>query len=473
MPDNNNFDLIVIGAGPGGYVAAIRAAQLGMRVACVEREYLGGTCLNVGCIPSKALLDSSHKFEALKHGYARQGIKSAPPQLDLPAMIKFKEDVVQKNTSGVGYLFKKNKIEHVKGHGRMTAPGNVEVVAAGSGSSGSSTYTAKNILIATGSAPIQIPSLPFDGKNIISSTEALALTDLPKKMVVVGGGYIGVEMSSVWSRLGTEITVLEFLPQILIASDREMALALQKLLEKQGIKFRFNTTAQGAEIKNGKVRLTWKSGDETGVEEVDKVLVCVGRRPVTDNLGLKEVGVEIDQKGFLKVDPKTFQTNVPGIYAIGDVIGGIMLAHKAEEEGVAAAEIMAGHRGGGHVNYHACPSVVYTAPQLAQVGYTEDDAKKAGHEIKVGKFPFTANGYARATDETDGFVKIIGDAKTDRLLGVHILCADAASLIAEATIAMEFAASVEDVARSFHPHPTLEEAIKEAALATDKQAIHM
>ena len=471
MPDNNNFDLIVIGAGPGGYVAAIRAAQLGMRVACVEREYLGGTCLNVGCIPSKALLDSSHKFEALKHGYARQGIKSAPPQLDLPAMIKFKEDVVQKNTSGVGYLFKKNKIEHVKGHGQMTAPGKVEVVAAGSGSSGSSTYTAKNILIATGSAPIQIPSLPFDGKNIISSTEALALTELPKKMIVVGGGYIGVEMSSVWSRLGTEITVLEFLPQILIASDREMALALQKLLEKQGIKFRFNTTAQGAEIKNGKVRLTWKSGDETGVEEVDKVLVCVGRRPVTDNLGLKEVGVEIDQKGFLKVDPKTFQTNVPGIYAIGDVIGGIMLAHKAEEEGVAAAEIMAGHHA--FVNYHACPSVVYTSPQLAQVGYTEADAKKAGHEIKVGKFPFTANGYARATDETDGFVKIIGDAKTDRLLGVHILCADAASLIAEATIAMEFAASVEDVARSFHPHPTLEEAIKEAALATDKQAIHM
>jgi dihydrolipoamide dehydrogenase len=467
----NNFDLIVIGSGPGGYIAAIRAAQLGMKTACVEREFLGGTCLNVGCIPSKALLDSSHKFEALKHGFTRQGIKlSAPPQLDLPAMIKFKEDVVQKNTSGVGYLFKKNKIEHIKGHGRITAPGKVEVLPAGSGSSGSS-YTAKNILIATGSAPIQIPSLPFDGKSIISSTEALALTDLPKKMIVVGGGYIGVEMSSVWSRLGTEIIVLEFLPQILIASDKEMALALQKLLEKQGIKFRFNTTAQGAEIKNGKVRLTWKSGDQTGVEEVDKVLVCVGRRPVTDNLGAKEVGVVIDTKGFIKVDPKTFQTNVPGIYAIGDVIGGIMLAHKAEEEGIAAVEIMAGHHG--FVNYHACPSVVYTSPQLAQVGYSEDDARKAGHEIKIGKFPFTANGYARATDETDGLVKIIGDAKTDRLLGVHILSADAATLIAEPTLAMEFAASCEDVARSFHPHPTLEEAIKEAALATDKQAIHI
>jgi dihydrolipoamide dehydrogenase len=458
------FDLIVIGSGPGGYVAAIRAAQLGMRVACVEREFLGGTCLNVGCIPSKALLDSSHKFHALKHGYARQGIKLAgAPQLDLPAMIKFKEDVVQKNTAGVGFLFKKNKIEHLKGHGRITAPGRVDV--------GGKSYTAKNILIATGSAPIQIPSLPFDGKNIISSTEALALTELPKKLLVVGGGYIGVEMASVWSRLGSEVLVLEFLPNILMASDREMALTLQKALEKQGIKFRFNAAAQGAEIKNGKVRVTYKSGEETGVEEVDKVLVSVGRRPVTDNLGLKEVGVEMDQKGFIKVDPRTFQTNIAGVYAIGDVIGGIMLAHKAEEEGVAAAEIMAGHHG--HVNYHACPSVVYTSPQLAQVGYTEDDAKKAGHEIKVGKFPFTANGYARATDETDGFVKVIGDAKTDRLLGVHILSADAAALIGEVTIAMEFASSVEDLARSFHPHPTLQEAIKEAALATDKQAIHM
>jgi dihydrolipoamide dehydrogenase len=463
MPETN-FDLIVIGAGPGGYVAAIRAAQLGLKVACVEREFLGGTCLNVGCIPSKAMLDSSHKFDALRHGFERQGIKlSAPPTLDLPAMIKFKADVVQKNTAGVGFLFKKNKIEHIKGHGKITAPGKVEVAG--------TTYGAKNILIATGSAPIQIPSLPFDGKNIISSTEALELTELPKRMILVGGGYIGVEMASVWSRLGTEVIVLEFLPNILMASDREMALALQKLLEKQGIQFRFNTAATGCEIKNGKIKVTFKSGDETGAEEVDKVLVCVGRRPVTDSLGLREVGVAMDAKGFIPVDPKTFQTNVPGIYAIGDVIGGIMLAHKAEEEGVAAAEIIAGHHG--HVNYHACPSVVYTSPQLAQVGYTEDDAKKAGHEIKVGKFPFTANGYARATDETDGFVKVIGNAKTDRLLGVHILSSHAAELIQEATLAMEFGSSVEDLARSFHPHPTLEEAVKEAALAVDKQAIHM
>jgi dihydrolipoamide dehydrogenase len=330
--------------------------------------------------------------------------------------------------------------------------------------------TAKNILIATGSAPIQIPSLPFDGKNIISSTEALALTDLPKRMIVVGGGYIGVEMGSVWSRLGSDVLVLEFMPNILPASDKEMALSLQKLLEKQGLKFRFNTTAQGSELKDGRIRLTWKSGDHSGVEEVDKVLVSVGRRPVTDNLGLKELGVEMDAKGYIKVD-ENFATAVPGIYAIGDVIGGIMLAHKAEEEGVAAVEIMAG--GHGHVNYRACPAVVYTSPQLASVGYSEEEARQAGHEIKIGKFPFTANGYARATDETDGFVKVIGDAKTDRLLGVHILSTHAAELIAEATVAIEMAASVEDLARSFHAHPTLEEAMKEAALAVDKQAIHI
>ncbi|HYO09752.1 MAG TPA: dihydrolipoyl dehydrogenase [Tepidisphaeraceae bacterium] len=465
----DSFDLIVIGAGPGGYVAAIRAAQLGMTVACVEREYLGGTCLNVGCIPSKAMLDSSHKFELLRHGLARQGIKiNGDVALDLPGMIKFKADVVQKNTSGVGFLFKKNKIEHVKAHGKITAPGRVQATAA---DGSTRQLAAKNILIATGSAPIQIPALPFDGKNIISSTEALELTELPKRMIVVGGGYIGVEMGSVWNRLGSEVICLEFMPHILPASDKEMALALQKMLEKQGIKFRFNTAATGAQVKDGKITVSFKSGDQAGTEEVDKVLVSVGRRPVTDNLGLKEIGVEMDAKGYIKVDPHTFRSNVPGVYAIGDVIGGIMLAHKAEEEGVAAAEVIAGRHG--HVNYHACPSVVYTSPQLAQVGYTEEDAVKAGHKIKVGKFPFTANGYARATDETEGFVKVIGDAETDRLLGVHILSTHAAELIQEATLAMEFAASVEDLARSFHPHPTLEEAVKEAALAVDKQAIHM
>src|SRR5688500_18746358 len=306
----DQFDLIVIGAGPGGYVAAIRAAQLGMSVACVEREYLGGTCLNVGCIPSKAMLDSSHKFELVKHGLTRQGIKiNGDVALDLPGMIKFKEDVVQKNTAGVGFLFKKNKIEHVKGNAKIPAPGKVDVAGR--------QLSAKNILIATGSAPIQIPSLPFDGKNIISSTEALALTELPKRMIVVGGGYIGVEMGSVWSRLGTDVLVLEFMPRNMPPSDTEMVLALQELLEKQGMKFRFNTTAQGAQIKNGKVVVAWKSGDQTGTEEVDKVLVCVGRRPVTDGLGLAEVAVQMDKKGFVLVDDK-FASNIPGIYAIGE-----------------------------------------------------------------------------------------------------------------------------------------------------------
>src|SRR5256714_1842270 len=361
------FDLIVIGAGPGGYVAAIRAGQLGMKVACVEREYLGGTCLNVGCIPSKAMLDSSHKFELLKHGLTRQGIRiDGNVALDLPGMSKFKADVVQKTTSGVGFLFKKNKVEHVKGHGRITSPGKVEVDG--------KTLLAKNILIATGSAPIQIPSLPFDGKNIISSTEALELSELPKRMLVVGAGYIGVEMGSVWSRLGTDVLVLEFMPNILPASDKAMALALQKLLEKQGIKFQFNTSAQGVEIKDGRIKVTFKSGDETGSEEVDKVLVCVGRRPVTDNLGLKELGVAMDAKGFVQVDHR-FATNVPGIFAIGDVIGGIMLAHKAEEEGIAAVDMMNGRHG--HVNYHPCPSVVYTCPQFAQVGHSEESVRTA------------------------------------------------------------------------------------------------
>jgi dihydrolipoamide dehydrogenase len=462
-----NFDLIIIGAGPGGYVAAIRAAQLGMKVACVEREYLGGTCLNVGCIPSKALLESSHRLAETKGHLSRHGIKiNGEVALDLPAMIKRKEDVVQKNTSGVGYLFKKNKIEHIAGQARIAKPGQVEVTAAGGSPR---TISAKNSLIATGSAPVQIPALPFDGKNIISSTEALALTELPERMIVVGGGYIGVEMGSVWNRLGSEILVLEFMPNILPASDKEMALSLQKLLEKQGIKFRFNTAAQGAEIKDGKIRVSFKSGDQTGVEKVDKVLVCVGRRPVTDGLGLKELGMAMDPKGFIKVNEK-FATNVPGVFAIGDVVGGVMLAHKASEEGVAAVEIMAGHHA--FVNYGACPSVVYTHPQLAQVGLSEEDAKARG-PIKVGKFPLSANGYARAIDETDGFVKVIGDEKTDRLLGVHILAPHAADIIAEATIAMEFASSVEDVARSFHAHPTLPEALKEAALAADKQALHM
>jgi dihydrolipoamide dehydrogenase len=463
---DNAFDLIVIGSGPGGYVAAIRAAQLGFRTACVEREFLGGTCLNIGCIPSKALLDSTERLSAVQHLLPKRGITASNIAVDLAKLMAFKDDVVKKNTAGVGFLFKKNKIEHLKGHGRITAPGTVEV----KGADGSTqSYSAQRILIGTGSAPVQIPALPFDGKFILSSTEALSLAEIPKRMVIVGGGYIGVEMGSVWSRLGSDVLVLEFLPRILPASDIEMANALQRLLEKQGLKFRFKTIAESATVENGKVKVNYKSGDQTGSEEVDRVLVCVGRRPVTDNLGLAELGVAMDKKGFVTVD-KHFQTNVSGVYAIGDVIGGVMLAHKAEEEGVAAVELMAGKFG--HVNYRNCPSVVYTHPELAAVGLTEEEARQQG-EVNIGKFPFAANGRARGMDEIDGFVKIIADARTDKLLGVHILGAHASDMIAEPTVAMEMGSSAEDLARSFHAHPTLPEAIKEAALAVEKRAIHI
>jgi dihydrolipoamide dehydrogenase len=457
-----NFDLIVIGAGPGGYTAAIRAAQLGMKVACAEREFLGGTCLNIGCIPSKALLDSSYKYYDIKNHLARRGILATDAKLDLGAMMTFKDDVVKKMTGGVGYLFRKNKIEHLVGQARIVSQGMVEV----KGASGVATYSTKNVLIATGSAPIELPTLPFDGKNILSSTQALSLAEVPKKLMVIGAGYIGVELGSVWRRLGADVTILEFLPGILPPSDREMATALQRLLEKQGIQFRFSTIADSAKVQGSKVLVNFKSGDQTGSEEVDKLLVCVGRRPVTDGLGLAEIGVGMDRKGFVLVD-KQFATNVRGIYAIGDAIGGLMLAHKAEEEGVAAVENMAGKAG--HVNYHACPSIVYTHPELGAVGLTEEEAKARG-PIKVGKFPFTANGRARGMDEVDGFVKVIGDAKTDRLLGVHILGADASSMIAEAAIAIEFGSSVEDVGLAFHAHPTLPEAMREAALAAEGRA---
>jgi dihydrolipoamide dehydrogenase len=454
----SNFDLIVIGAGPGGYTAAIRAAQLGMKVACAERQFLGGTCLNIGCIPSKALLDSSHRLYDVQHHLGRHGINVGDVSFDLPAMMGFKDEVVKKMTAGVAYLFKKNKIEHLIGQARITAANAVEV--------GGASYQAPKILIATGSAAIQLSALPFDGKNILSSTEALALPQVPARLIVVGGGYIGVEMASVWSRLGSQVLVMEFLPGILPTADREMATALQKMLEKQGIQFRFNTTAQSAQSVDDKVRLTCQSQGQSTVEEADKVLVCVGRRPVTNGLGLAELGVAADPKGFVVVDSH-YSTNVPGIYAIGDVIGGTMLAHKAEEEGVAAVELMAGKSG--HVNYRACPAVVYTHPELAQVGLTQEEASKNG-AVKVGKFPFTANGRARGMDETEGFVKVIGDAGNDRLLGVHILGAGASDMIAEAVIAMEFAANVEDIGRAFHAHPTMPEAIREAALAANKAA---
>jgi dihydrolipoamide dehydrogenase len=461
------FDLIVIGSGPGGYVAAIRAAQLGMRVGCVEREFLGGTCLNIGCIPSKALLDSSHRLYEAQHRLDRHGININQVSVDLNRMMARKTEVVNALTGGVGFLFKKNKVEHLKGHGRITGPGTVEVEDRASSSK--TTYKAKNILIATGSVPTPISTLPFDGKFILSSTEALSLTEAPKRLLVIGAGYIGLELGSVWSRLGSQVTVLEFLDRALPLSDAEMALALQKSLEKQGLKFRFKTAAQSVRIENGQAIVTWKSGEETGQETADRVLVAVGRRPTTDNLGLDSVRIAIDKKGFVPVDDH-YRTTAPGVWAIGDVIGGLMLAHKAEEEGIAAVEIMAARAG--HVNYSTCPAVVYTHPELASVGMTEAEAAARG-PIRIGKFPLSANGRARAMDDTEGFVKIIADDKTDRILGVHILAGHASEMIEEAVVAMEFASTADDLARSFHGHPTLSEAVKEAALAVGKRAIHI
>ena len=463
---SSEFDLVVIGAGPGGYVAAIRAAQLGMKVACIDRAYLGGTCLNVGCIPSKALLDSSERFYETKHKLARHGIKVGDVQLDLPAMLARKDQVVRQLTGGVGGLFRKNKVESVRGQGRVVSPNAVEVK---DGDGPARTLKTKRILVATGSAPVELPGLKYDGKYVVGSTEALSFQEVPKKLLVVGGGYIGVELGSVWSRLGSEVLVLEFTEGILPLMDQELSGMLHKLLEKQGIKFRFNAAATGAQVKDGKVHVTWKGGDQTGTEVVDRCLVSTGRRPVTDGLGLAEAGVEIDKKGFVKADAH-FRTNVPGIYAIGDVIGGLMLAHKAEEEGIAAVEMMAGMAG--HVNYKAVPGVVYTHPELAQVGLTEADAVREGRQVRVGKFPMAANGRAKSIDDTDGMVKVVADAKTDKLLGVQILAPHASDMIAECVVAIEFGSSSEDLARSFHAHPTLNEAVKEAAMAVEKRAIH-
>ena len=462
----NPYDLIVIGAGPGGYVAAIRAAQLGMRVACVEKEFLGGTCLNIGCIPSKALLDSSERYYEAKTKLSHHGIKLDNLSIDLPTMLGRKDQVVKQLTGGVGYLFKKNKIDSFMGAGRIVSPDTVEVKNA----QGVQQLKTKRILIATGSAPIQLPGLPFDGKYVISSTEALSLPQVPKRMIVIGGGYIGLEMGSVWNRLGSDVFVIEFTEGILPLMDAELAKMLQRMLEKQGMKFQFNAGAQKAVARDGKVTVTYKTGDTTADETADVVLVATGRRPITEGLGLKEAGVATDSRGFVIIDSH-FATNVPGIWAIGDVVGGLMLAHKAEEEGIAATEIMAGKAG--HVNYRTVPGVVYTHPEFASVGFTEAEAKRDGHEVSIGKFPMSANGRAKSIDETDGVVKVVGDARTDRLLGVQILAPHASDMIAECVMAMEMAASVEDVARTNHAHPTLPEAVKEAALAVEKRAIHI
>ena len=469
MADNNSssYDLIVIGAGPGGYVAAIRAAQLGMKVACVDRQFLGGTCLNIGCIPSKALLDSSERFYEAKHKLSHHGIKTGDVTVDLTAMLARKDQVVKQMTNGIGFLFKKNKIDSLMGTGKLAGNGAVDVTA---GDGKVTRLTAKNILIATGSAPIELPGLKFDGKMIVDSTGGLSFNPVPAKLLVVGGGYIGIELGSVWRRLGSDVLVVEFTDRILPLMDQELSGQLHRTLEKQGMRFKFLAAAQKAEVKGDKVEVTIKSGDQVTVETVDRVMVCTGRKPVTDSLGLAEAGVALDAKGFVLADP-SYKTNVPGVWAIGDVIGGLMLAHKAEEEGIAAAENIAGKHG--HVNYKVVPGVVYTHPELAQVGLTEAEAKRDGYEVRVGKFPLKANGRAVAMDDAEGTMKVIGDAKTDRLLGVQILAPHASDIIAEACVAMEFGSSVEDLARTMHAHPTLPEALKEAALATEKRAIHI
>jgi len=463
---SSSFDVVVIGGGPGGYVAAIRAAQLGMTVACVEKgERLGGTCLNIGCIPSKALLQSSEKYEEAGHTLAAHGVKVSGVALDLATMMTRKDKVVFDNTKGVEFLFKKNKITWIKGAGKITAPGRVAV-------EGGPELSAKAIIIATGSDVVPLPGVAVDEKQIVSSTGALELGKVPKHLVVVGGGYIGLELGSVWRRLGAEVTVVEFLDRITPNMDTEVGKTLQRLLQKQGFSFKLSTKVVAAKQAKSGVTLTLEPAAGGAQEELkaDVVLVAIGRRPFTDGLGLETVGVALDEKKRIKVDAH-FQTNVPGIFAIGDVIAGPMLAHKAEEEGAVLAEILAGQKP--HINYDAIPAVIYTWPEVASVGRTEEELKAAGIAYKIGKFPFTANGRARANGDTDGFVKVLADATTDRMLGMHIIGPDAGTMIAEAALAMEFGASSEDIARTSHAHPTLNEAVKEAALAVAGRAINM
>ena len=458
------WDLVVIGSGPGGYTAAIRAAQLGMRVACVEKDAaLGGTCLNIGCIPSKALLDSSELYHQTLHGLAVHGVKTAGVTLDLPAMMARKTKVVTGLTSGVAGLFKKNKVTSLRGQARLLGSGRLEVAG--------ETIESARILIATGSEATPLRGLPFDGERIVSSTEALALSAVPKRLLVVGAGAVGLELGSVWRRLGAEVTVAEFLPQIVPAFDKSVARLLQRALEKQGLVFRLETGATAAERTADGVRVTLapKSGTPATID-ADVVLVAVGRRAYTEGLGAREIGIAFDDRGRIVVDER-FETNVPGIFAIGDCIPGPMLAHKAEEDGIAAVETMAGQPS--RVDYDLIPNVVYTFPELASVGIGEDEAVRRGHTVAVGTFPFTANARAKALGETEGQVKIVADAKTDRVLGVTILGPRASDMIAEPTIAMEFSASSEDIARTVHAHPTLPEAVREAALAVAKRTINI
>jgi dihydrolipoamide dehydrogenase len=465
-----SYDLIIIGTGPGGYVCAIRAAQLGMKVAVVEKRAThGGTCLNVGCIPSKALLHASEAFEEAGHSFARMGIGVGKPKLDLKQMLAFKDEAVDGNVKGVDFLFRKNKIESFHGTARILAPGKVEVKG---GDGKTQALETKNIVIATGSDVARLKGIEIDEKRIVSSTGALALDRVPEKLLVIGAGVIGLELGSVWRRLGADVTVVEFLDRILPGMDSEVARQSQRLLEKQGMKFRLGSrlTAVDGSGRRLKAQIEPSKGGNPETVDADIVLVAIGRVPYTDGLGLKDAGVAQDERGRIRTDAH-FATNVAGIYAIGDVIAGPMLAHKAEDEGVAVAEILAGQAG--HVNYDVIPNVVYTYPEIASVGKSEDDLKAANVAYNVGKFPFTANGRAKANQQTEGFVKILADAKTDRVLGVSIVGSDAGNMIAEAALAMEFGSSAEDIARTCHAHPTLPEAVKEAAMAVAKRAIHM
>ena len=463
-----DFDVVVIGGGPGGYVAAIRAAQLGLRTAVVEKlPTLGGTCVNVGCIPSKALLQSSHLFDEAKNQFDAHGIKVGKLDFDLAVMQARKVKVVKANTDGLDFLMKKNKVTRLLGAGRIVGPGKVEIAG-----KDAKTITTKNIIIATGSDSTPLPGVTIDEKQIVTSTGALELPAVPKHLVVIGAGVIGLELGSVWHRLGAEITVIEFLDRVLPLQDGEISKQAQRIFEKQGIKFLLSTKVTAAKPGKAGVALTVEPAKGGTAQEIkaDVVLVSIGRRPFTEGLGAKEAGVELDARGFVKTD-KHFRTNVPGIWAIGDVIGGAMLAHKAEDEGTAAAELIAGQAG--RVNYDAIPGVVYTWPEVANLGKTEEQLKAEGIAYKVGKFPFSANGRARANGDTEGLVKILADAKTDRVLGCHIIGPAAGDLIAEVALGVEFAAAAEDIARTSHAHPSLSEAVKEAALGVDGHSIHI
>ena len=463
---SEKFDVTVIGGGPGGYVCAIRLSQLGLKTACIEsRGTLGGTCLNIGCIPSKSLLNLSENFHKAKN-FEKLGIETGEIKLNLEKMMKNKDKAVTVLTKGVEFLFKKNKVTYFKGTGSFKNKNQISII----NNKEETAIETKNTIISTGSKPVSLRDIEFDEEKILSSTGALSISKLPKKMVVVGGGYIGLEMGSVWSRLGTEVQVIEFLDHITPGMDKEISTEFMKILKKQGIKFELKTKVEKiTKSKNGVIIETFSKEGKKNKFEADVVLISVGRKPYTKNLNLEKIGVELDKRGSVKVN-KNFQTNIKNIYAIGDVIEGPMLAHKAEEEGIAVAELISGQSG--HVNYDTIPSVVYTSPEVASIGKTEEQLKEKGIKYKIGKFPFSANSRAKTIDESEGFVKILADSTTDKVLGVHIIGQHAGEMIAEMSVAMEFGASSEDIARTCHAHPTFSEAIKEAALSVEKRQIH-